>query len=135
MSFFYGGGFNDKSLDATHLLAAIIPRITILLFIEILAGFFLRQYRIGVEDLKYFLELTRRADAKRIAYSILDRFSDKSAHVEFAKSLLQERSDTRLAVGETTTTLDAMVKEQNGIVSAATALAEHAEVLARLLKK
>jgi hypothetical protein len=135
MSFYYGGGFTDKSLDATHLLAAIFPRITILVFIEILAGFFLRQYRIGVEDLKYFLELTRRAEAKRIAYSILDRHSDKSAQLEFARNILQEKSDTRLAAGESTTTLTAMEKEKNEMMSAVAELGERIESLARILKK
>jgi hypothetical protein len=111
-----------------------VPRITILFFIELLAGFFLRQYRIGVEDLKYFLELQRRADAKRIAYAIFDQMDDKESKRAFATALMQERSDTRLSSGETTTSIVAMEKEQNEILKAFTVAGDKLSEAAKLLK-
>jgi hypothetical protein len=134
MSFYYGGGMSDK-LDLQHFLMGTIPRITILLFIELLAGFFLRQYRIGVEDLKYFLELRRRADAKRVAYSIYDRLADTNSKLEFAKMLIQEKSDIRLAAGETTTTLDAISKEQNEIIKGLDVIGSKLEGVARAFRR
>jgi hypothetical protein len=135
MSFYYGAGMSEKSLDVSHFLMATLPRITILLFIELLAGFFLRQYRIGVEDLKYFLELCRRADARRIAYAIFDRLHKEDAKLEFAKTLMQERSDTRLASGETTTALEAMVKEENEIIKGLGVVGDKLELVAKAFKK
>ena len=44
-------------MGLTEFIETAIPRVTILIFIELLAGFFLRQYRIGVEDFKYFFEI------------------------------------------------------------------------------
>ena len=135
VSFYYGGPTPDKSPDLTHYLMGTIPRITILLFIELLAGFFLRQYRIGVEDLKYFLELRRRADAKRIAYAVFDRLNEKDAKLAFAKAIMEEKSDTRLASGETTTTLYAMEKEQNEILKGLSVVGDKLEAVAKAFKK
>lgn len=121
-------------IDKDNWLQQTLPRITILFFIELLAGFFLRQYRIGVEDLKYFLELQRRADAKRIAYSIFDQLGDKASKLVFARALMQERSDTRLSSGETTTSMIALEKEQNEILKAFTIAGEQLSGAAKLLK-
>ena len=135
VSFYYGGAATEKSSDLTHYLMGTIPRITILLFIELLAGFFLRQYRIGVEDLKYFLELRRRADAKRIAYAVFERLNDRDAKLAFAKAIMEEKSDTRLASGETTTTLYAMEKEENEIVKGLGVVGDKLEAVAKAFKK
>jgi len=142
MIFFFQGGTLDKSQEllqkgsfTNQLLFGVLPRITILLFIELLAGFFLRQYRIGVEDLKYFLELRRRADAKRVAYAILERHGDQKAQLKFAEQLIGERSDTRLLAGETTTTLDAISKEQNEVSKGIGMFADKLVDILKVIKK
>ena len=61
----------SRPMGLTELIEIAVPRVTILIFIELLAEFFLRQYRIGVEDFKYFFEIEQRAAWKRISYSIL----------------------------------------------------------------
>jgi hypothetical protein len=124
----------DKKADFTLYLEQAIPRITILLFIELLAGFFLRQYRIGVEDLKYFLELRRRADAKRIAYAIYALVDENQAKIDFANAIMKEQSDTRLASGESTTSLKAMEEEKNEMMQAFTTLADKFENVAKAFK-
>jgi hypothetical protein len=142
MIFIFQGGTLDKSQEllqkgsfTNQLLFGVLPRITILLFIELLAGFFLRQYRIGVEDLKYFLELRRRADAKRVAYAILERHGDQKAQLKFAEQLIGERSDTRLLAGETTTTLDAISKEQNEVSKGIGMFADKLVDILKVIKK
>ena len=59
MGFWYWSFKNalSKPMGLTEFIETAIPRVTILIFIELLAGFFLRQYRIGVEDFKYFFEI------------------------------------------------------------------------------
>ena len=107
------------------LLRIFIPRITILAFIEILAGFFLRQYRVGVEDLKYFLELARTAEARRVAYAIYQSGHAQSDHVlEFARGILSETSAIRLKEGETTTVLETLKAEKNVALEALTIIGD-----------
>jgi len=102
----------------TNHLMALLPRLTILIFIEILAGFFLRQYRIGVEDLKYFLDLERKAKARRIAYTIFQELKDLDSTKGFARALLEEESLSVLRSGETTPTVAVMNNEQNPTIKA-----------------
>ena len=95
---------------------------------------FLRQYRIGVEDLKYFKSAAERM-RKRIAYSIFDRLDDTRAKLEFAKALMEEKSDSRLASGETTTTLYALDKEQNEMIKGLEVVGDKLEAVAKAFKK
>jgi len=107
----YGMGF-PMSLSLSLTFLNMVPRITILVFMEVLAGFFLRQYRIGVEDLKYFLDLERRAKARYITYSIYKQ-TGTGGEQAFAAALLAETNDTILRNGETTTTIQTIQNEQN----------------------
>jgi FtsH-binding integral membrane protein len=107
----------SKPMGMTEFVETAIPRITILIFIELLAGFFLRQYRIGVEDFKYFFEIEQRADWKRISYSIL--LANKDAAIgTFAASLANEALAMKLQAGESTTTLEALKAEGNTTLEA-----------------
>lgn len=102
----------SKPMGLTEFVETAIPRITILIFIELLAGFFLRQYRIGVEDFKYFFEIEQRADWKRISYSIL--LANKDAAIgTFATCLANEALAMKLQAGESTSTLEALKAEGN----------------------
>lgn len=107
----------SKPMGLTEFVETAIPRVTILIFIELLAGFFLRQYRIGVEDFKYFFEIEQRADWKRISYSIL--LANKDAGIgAFAASLHSETLSLKLQAGESTTTLEALKAERNTTLEA-----------------
>jgi hypothetical protein len=135
MTFYRPGTAKVMETTLTGRALDVLPRITILFFIEVLAGFFLRQYRIGVEDLKYFLELWRRADAKRIAYTIFERVNDTQAKLDFAKQLLSERSDSRLSKDEMTTTLYAIEKERNEFINGIESLAKQLGTAAAEIKQ
>lgn len=126
--------FSFATLDKDHLVTQLLPRVTILFFIELLAGFFLRQYRIGVEDLKYFLELERHAVCRRVAYSILfgTDFSDAAAKRKFVTALIEERSNLFLRKGESTTVLEAMKTEENIALKAFGVLGEQLERVTKL---
>jgi hypothetical protein len=112
-----------------------LPRITILVFIELLAGFFLRQYRIGVEDFKYFLELQRRAEANQVAYTIFDLIHDDKLKTKFATGLLEAKSEGLLKKGETTTLLEAMKTEENMTLKLISVLGDHLESITKLLHR
>jgi hypothetical protein len=90
-----------------------LPRLAILLFIELLAGFFLRLYRIGVEDFKYFFETELMVTVRKIAYSVLAGSQDKAYLQKFADQLLDKQMVTKLASGENTPSLRASELESN----------------------
>jgi len=118
----------------TEFVQATLPRITILLFIELFAGFFLRQYRIGVEDFKYFFEIEHRADWKRISYAILVANPDKKVLQKFASGLGEHELSTKLKKGESTPVLETMKAEGNVTLEAVKALGETAKTLSSFVK-
>jgi Putative DNA-binding domain len=97
----------------TQFIEVAIPRVTILLFIELLAGFFLRQYRIGVEDFKYFFEIEQSADWKRISHRILKEAQEPAALVTLASTLITNLGPTKLGPGESTPALETIKAEGN----------------------
>ena len=128
--------FSFALLDKEHWISQLLPRVTILLFIELLAGFFLRQYRIGVEDLKYFLELERQAVCRRVAYSIIfsSGFDDATAKQKFLDALIDTRSTLVLHQGDTNTVLEAMKLEENIALKGFGVLGEQLDRLTKLVR-
>ncbi len=137
LSFFSAGGITGKLQDVpvSVLLWQGLPRVTILLFIELLAGFFLRQYRIGVEDMKYFLELERRAEGRRVAYMIFEETNAPELKQKLAAALISPNSELRLGKDETTTTLQAMATEKNIALEALSLLSNHLTEISPFGKK
>ena len=62
-----GAGGWDKALWQ---LILMIPRLTILIFIELMAGFFLKQYRVAMEEYRYFEGIYRANESLLISYLI-----------------------------------------------------------------
>ncbi len=94
-------------------IGSILPRVTILLFIELLAGFFLRQYRIGMEDFKFFFGVETKARLRSIAYAILLKNGEKDPLRELAVDLYKDIGPSPLREGETTASLEAAKSERN----------------------
>ncbi len=124
-----------KATGLAEFVEIALPRITILLFIELLAGFFLRQYRIGVEDFKYFFEIEHRADWRRISYSILATAKNDAAIGALATSLACDSAPTKLAAGESTPTLEALKAESNVMLEAIKLMSSTVRDLANAIKK
>jgi hypothetical protein len=122
-------------ISTADLVREMTPRLTILLFIELLAGFFLRQYRVGVEDFKYFLEVQRRLAARHIAYLLIRGTDDKELAKSFLTAILSQQSDIRLGPNETSTVIEAMKNEQNIALSALGTIKDQIEAIGKALKK
>jgi hypothetical protein len=84
-----------SSIIIENFLVKTLPKLTILLFIEVLAGFFLRQFRIGVEDFKYFLQLKRQADTNRLVYAFIEDQDDSLLRMKFLDALLAQLAITK----------------------------------------
>lgn len=73
-----------------HLLN-MIPRFFMLIFIQVLAGFFLRQYRAAMEDFRYYEYILRYREAQHLSYRVVLSSGDKERLAKFADILLQEK--------------------------------------------
>jgi hypothetical protein len=122
-------------MNLTQFVEMAIPRGTILVFIELLAGFFLRQYRIGVEDFKYFFEIEQRTDWKRTSHSILSSDQDDATIKAFANSLVaSDLGSTKLQSGESTPSLETLKAEGNFALDAMKLMSSTVQELSKNLK-
>ena len=136
MSFWFWTFSNTftKQLSFIEFIETALPRITILLFIELLAGFFLRQYRIGVEDFKYFFEIEQKANLKQISHAILVRMKNEPGLLTLASILSNDAGPMKLASGESTPTLEALKAEGNVALEAMKVLSTTIQEVAKSIK-
>lgn len=124
-----------RAATFTEFVQQVLPRVTILLFVELLAGFFLRQYRIGIEDFKYLFEIEQRIRAKQIAIAILRDESSNVAMQQFAATLGESSLGTVLKKDESTSSLEAQKAEQNLVLDALKVFSEASSKLIDRTKK
>jgi hypothetical protein len=85
----------------------LVPRLLMLVFIQVLAGFFLRQYRASMEDFRYYESILRHREAQYLSYMLRRKADNKKAIASFALELMEDPQLGMLAKGQTTTTLEA----------------------------
>lgn len=98
--------------DMSRRLLDLTPRLLMLVFIQLLAGFFLRQYRSSMEEVRYYESILRYRESQFVSYLIRKRSEDGSLK-EFAQSLLENKDFIKLQQGETTLVLEAQKGEAN----------------------
>jgi multisubunit Na+/H+ antiporter MnhE subunit len=90
--------FNEPYSIITH----YIPRISIVIFIEVFSFFFLKMYKTNHRDIKYFLNESTNIDMKIISLRCaIENKDDESTKAALANLLLTERNFI-LKKGETT---------------------------------
>jgi hypothetical protein len=105
----------DK-LDSSDLwkrLLDLLPRLLMLLFIQLLPGFFLRQYRSSMEEYRYYEAILGFREAQFLSYIVRRGGTDKVTVAQFAKEILEDRNFVRVAKGETTLIMEAKKQEGN----------------------
>jgi hypothetical protein len=107
----------DLKADFWSSAIQLLPRLLMLIFIQILAGFFLRQYRSSMEEFRYYEAVLRHREDQRISYLIRLKIGDSKALMQFAGDLLKEREFGRLTRGDTTAMLEAQRAEANEFLS------------------
>ena len=88
-------------------LAAVLPRLGVLIFIELTAGFFLKQYAIAMEEFRYFERILRRRESELLAYHLRRENGASADLIELATSVLNDGDIGLLRKDQTTTTLEA----------------------------
>jgi hypothetical protein len=110
-------------------LANALPRVTILIFVELMAMFFLKQYRAAMEEFRYYEEVLRHREATEFAYLVADDDTTGTALQQLSTSVLANTSFGVLKQGESTAVLEAAKFSENelaGLVRAAAAVLEKA---------
>ncbi|CTQ68080.1 hypothetical protein [Roseibium alexandrii] len=114
----FEGAASNKNLQIdikTHLIANIRP-IGMLIFIEAIAWFLLRQYRISVEDYKIISRIYRGRVNTLLSLKILRESKSKNADTIIAAALTKEDISERLNKNQTTEALEAMkIAEPNPV--------------------
>jgi hypothetical protein len=121
---------SDARIDFWSSTIQLLPRLLMLIFIQVLAGFFLRQYRSAMEDFRYYESVLRHREAEYLSYSLRKKMEDKRALLKFGDELLKDRVFGQLGRGQTTATLEAQKAEINefgSIIERLTALLSRAE--------
>jgi hypothetical protein len=107
----------DAGVWATLLLnlALSVPRLAILIFIELMAGFFLKQYRTALEEYRYFETIQRRREALLATYMVMAAQDDPdgiNTQLLYARIFDSDQPGV-LKTGETTTILEAQRNSAN----------------------
>jgi hypothetical protein len=91
----------------------VLPRLLMLLFIQVLAGFFLRQYRAGAEDFRYYEAILRRRETEALAYELYRAHPNDAQIKQYIAKLLSEQDFGLLTKGQTTMVLEAAKASEN----------------------
>lgn len=104
--------YSDATQSLTTRILEIAPRFLMLVFIQVLAGFFLRQYRSSMEELRYYESILRYREDQLSSYLIRRAAKDKSL-VEFASIIIERRDFLSMKSGDTTSIIEAQRSELN----------------------
>lgn len=91
----------------------LIPRLLMLLFIQLLAGFFLRQYRASMEEFRYFESVLRFRESQLLAYLMRKSTDDKKAISELSKAILVHKDFSLIGKSVKSRILDTHLRESN----------------------
>lgn len=109
--------------DLAQRFLELTPRLLMLVFIQLLAGFFLRQYRSAMEEVRYYEAILRHRESQFMSYLI--RRSSGGSLDDFSNHLLEQRDFLKVKAGESTLVLEANKSEVNefqGIIDAISSL-------------
>lgn len=92
----------------------LLPKLLMLLFVQVLAGFFLRQYRVSMVELRYYEAVLRYRESQFLSYLIrIKAGADKTILQSIGKELLTFRDFLNLRQGETNMFLETSKLEEN----------------------
>ncbi|WP_156117969.1 hypothetical protein [Paracoccus sp. PAMC 22219] len=95
-------------------LISLIPRLLMVIFIQLLAGFFLRQYRTSMEELRYYESVLRSRENQMLIYCMVkDLDIDQKKVVIDSLNGKDGKDMMKLQQGESTITVETYRLEEN----------------------
>ncbi len=102
----------NHTLTANELIAYYAPRLTLSIFIEIFAFFFLKLYKAGLAEIKYFQNELTNAELKFIAVEKSVMAGKDSSTAEVITELATTERNFKLGKGESTVDLEKYRSDQ-----------------------
>lgn len=96
----------DSFVDLTQMLFHYIPRISLIIFIEVFAFFFLRLYKLNLNDMKYIQNELTTIELKLVSLSVAINFGKDIDVSSITKELSKTERNFILKKGETTVELE-----------------------------
>jgi len=102
----------NHTLSSNELVAYYAPRLTLSIFIEIFSFFFLKLYKAGLGEIKYFQNELTNAELKFIAAEKAVMNNNESSIAEVISELATTERNFKLAKGESTVDLEKYRSDQ-----------------------
>lgn len=107
VAIFYSPIFqNTTSTDITQRLLDYLPRFGALFFIEFIAFFFLKQYRIMLEEYRYYEAIKRKRQDNLNLIELIETHKDNLELLKLITENISQTTITKLSNGETTEILE-----------------------------
>jgi hypothetical protein len=106
-------GRSPAQFDVSRSLMDLAPKLLMLIFVQVLAGFFLKQYRVSMAELRYYEAVLRYREAQYVAYLIRREKGDAAKLLDFATEIMAERDFLSMPQGQTNILLETQRLEQN----------------------
>lgn len=103
--------------DKTAFIAHFIPRLSLVVLIEVFAYFFLKLYKSSLSEIKYFQNEMTNSEAKLAAIKCSIMISDTSATLQVIQVLSNTERNAILEKGQTTAEIEKFKMEQQNISS------------------
>jgi predicted transcriptional regulator len=115
---------NEQSTtEAVSYAVNFFPRLTLVIFIEIFAYFFLRLYKAGLSEIKYFQNELTNLESRHVALIAALRYESVNVISKVIETLAKTERNHILEKGQTTTEIAKMQLEKNQFVEVAQTLA------------
>ncbi|MBF0563963.1 MAG: hypothetical protein HQK89_01840 [Nitrospirae bacterium] len=92
--------------SASELLAYFVPRVSLVVLIEVFAYFFLRLYKQSIGEIKYFQNEITNIEAKQIAMQLTLRIDNENSRIKMAEELAKTERNFILTKDQTTVELE-----------------------------
>jgi hypothetical protein len=107
VAIFYSPLFSiTPSTDVTQRLLDYLPRFGALFFIEFIAFFFLKQYRIMLEEYRYYEAIKRKRQDNFALVELIEKHKDNPELLNILVNKVTQSTIAKLANGETTEVLE-----------------------------
>lgn len=104
----------ESQINVVEEIIKLLPRLLMLIFIQLLAGFFLRQYRTSMEEVRYYEAILRSREDQMLVYCMVkDLGEEKKKIIIDSLSGKDGRDIMKLQQGESTITIETYRADEN----------------------
>lgn len=114
---------NDFALGSMEYLINFMPRLSLVIFVEIFAYFFLRLYKAGLSEIKYFQNELTNLESKHVALMASLRSQDSSMMNKVIEIMAATERNQIIEKGQTTVEIQKMQMDKDQFLEIAKTIA------------